>query len=84
MSPSLAFGENLKAWASANRGQSILGRCLEFGTQESIKDGIQATVEICQGFSNGDPFVHNLLKVTAILDDSKEDKGVYANANVVW
>lgn len=36
-----------------------------------------------QGLSDGNPFVHSVLKLTSLLDDFKENEGIDADPNVV-
>lgn len=36
-----------------------------------------------QGFGDGNPLVHSVLKIASLLDDLQEDEGVDANADVV-
>lgn len=84
MSCTFALWKDLEAWSSANWCQGILSWCFEFGTQEGIQNWIQAAVEECQGFRNGDPFMHYGLQAAAVSDDSQQDEGVDADADIIW
>lgn len=84
MSTPLSFGKDLEAGASAHRIECMLGRGFEFGSKESVEDGVQAAVKEGQGLSDGNPLVHKALKIAPLLDDFQKDEGVDADPDVIW